>query len=412
MLGQTITEKILAAKSDRASVQPGEYVVVDVDYAMIHDSTGPLSIQGLAEIGKPVFDPDKVVVVFDHFYPAPNVDAAELHKVSRNFVVENGIKSFRFDGVCHQLLVEDYVSPGDLVVGADSHTCTEGALGAFATGMGSTDLAGVMATGKTWLRVPESIQMEIRGATAPGVFAKDIILEIARRIRADGALYNAIEFTGDYVRDATVPQRLTLCNMAVELGAKNGIIEADRKVTEYIGRGGDVYRSDPDAQYLEKYTVDVSEVEPMVSCPSLVDNVSPVGDLVGTPIDQALIGTCTNGRLEDIIEVARIVKGKRVPDSVRLLVVPASRKIYDEAFNGGYLHTIADSGGVVSAPGCGPCIGRHAGVLGIDEVCISTQNRNFTGRMGHPSSKIYLASPATAAASALAGEITDPRRYL
>lgn len=411
-MSHTITEKILAAKSYNDEVYPGDYIVADVDYVMIHDSTGPLAIKGVEEIGRPLFDPSRIIVVFDHFYPSPSVNAANIHKVSRDFVLKNRIQNFRCDGICHQLLVEDYVSPGDLIVGADSHTCTQGALGAFSTGMGSTDIAGVMSTGKSWFRVPESIRMSISGQTKTGVYAKDVILEIARRVRADGALYKAIEFTGDYIRNATVPERLTLCNMAVEVGAKNGIIEADNKTMKYIGRKGMTYSSDPDAQYDQELSLDVSELEPMISCPPVVDNVSQISDVEGLEIDQAYVGTCTNGRYEDLYEVARILKGKKVPQKVRLFVVPASTKIYREALSSGVLETILDAGGIVNSPNCGPCIGRHGGVLGEDEVCISTQNRNFTGRMGHPSSKIYLASPATVAASALEGKIADPRKYL
>jgi 3-isopropylmalate dehydratase large subunit len=411
-MGHTITEKILAHASQSSEVYPGDYVVVDVDYVMLHDSTGPLAIKGFREIKEKVFNPKKVIVVFDHFYPPPSIDAAHLHKFSRDFVFEQEITNFRCDGVCHQLLVENYVKPGDIIVGSDSHTCTMGALGAFSTGMGSTDISGVLASGKTWLRVPESLKISITGAPASGVYAKDVILKVASTIRADGALYKAIEFSGNYVENATVSQRLTLSNMAVEVGAKNGIIEADNKTLKYIERKGILFSSDSDAKYDETHEFEIDTLEPMIACPPVVDNVKKVSDIEGTWIDQALIGTCTNGRLEDIAVAAGILKGQRVAKHVRLIVIPASVKILREAQKYGYLDIILNSGGLIMNPSCGPCVGRHAGVLGEDEVCISTQNRNFTGRMGHPKSLIYLASPATVAASAIQGEIVNPEKYL
>ncbi len=411
-MGSTITEKLLANASQIEEVSASEYVVADVDYVMAHDSTGPLAMYGVAEIGKGVFDPEKVVIVFDHFFPPPSVDAATLQRVSREFVKDQGIPNFRIDGVCHQLLIEDYVSPGNIVVGADSHTCTQGALGAFSTGLGSTDVGGVMATGKCWFRVPESMRIDITGSPGEGVYAKDVILSLIGEIGADGALYRALEFSGDYVRDASVPSRITLTNMAVEMGAKNGVIEADEKTVRYLGRSGGVFRSDADAEYVDEMTFDVDSLEPQVACPSLVDNVEPVTSVEGTEIDQAYVGTCTNGRLEDLRVAADVLRGKRVPPEVRLIVIPASTRIYLKAFNRGYIQAIIRAGGVVSNPGCGPCIGRHGGILAAGETCITTQNRNFTGRMGHPDAHIYLASPATVAASALAGKIADPRGIL
>ncbi len=411
-MGSTITEKLLANAAHLAEASPGEYLVADVDYVMAHDSTGPLAFQGVAEIGKGVFDKDRVIIVFDHFYPAPSVDAARLHQVSRRFVKSESISNFRRDGVCHQLLIEDYVSPGDVIVGADSHTCTQGALGAFSTGLGSTDAAGAMATGKCWFRVPESIKIEISGSPEKGVYAKDMILNIIGEVGSDGALYKAVEFGGDYVREASVPSRITLCNMAVEMGAKNGVIEADEKTVRYLGREGKTFRSDRDAIYAAEMEFEIDKIEPQVACPSEVDNVVPVTQVDSVAIDQAYIGTCTNGRLEDLRVAADILRGNRVHPDVRLVVIPATTRIYLKAFNRGHIQTILRAGGVVPNPGCGPCIGRWGGVLADDETCITTQNRNFTGRMGHPSSKIYLASPATVAASALAGEIVDPRGVL
>jgi 3-isopropylmalate/(R)-2-methylmalate dehydratase large subunit len=411
-MGKTMTEKLLANASNLKDAVAGEYVVADVDYVMAHDSTGPLAIQGVAEIGKGVFNTERVIIVFDHFFPAPSTDAASLHQVSREFVKSEMISNFRRDGVCHQLLIEDYVSPGDIIVGADSHTCTQGALGAFSTGLGSTDAAGVMATGKCWFRVPESINIEIMGSPGKGVYAKDVILNIIGEVGSDGALYKAVEFEGDYIKEVSISSRITLCNMVVEMGAKNGVVEADEKTLRYLGREGKIFSSDPDALYADKMEFDINRLEPQVACPSEVDNVVSVTGVDGVEIDQAYIGTCTNGRLEDIKVAANILKGNQVSSDVRLVVAPASTRIYLKAFNKGYIQTILKAGGVVLNPGCGPCIGRCGGVLAKGETCITTQNRNFTGRMGHPSSEIYLASPATVAASALAGKIVDPRGVL
>lgn len=410
-MGLTLTEKLLAQASNQDSVSPYDFVIANVNYVMAHDSTGPLAMEGVSKIGKGVFDPNKVVIVFDHFYPAPSVDAAKLHVVSRRFVHSHDLPNFLTDGVCHQLLVERFVNPGDVVVGADSHTCTLGAVGAFATGLGSTDVAGTMATGKCWFMVPESIKIVISGSTGAGVFAKDVTLHIIGTLSADGALYKAVEFTGDYVKKASVSSRLTLCNMAVEMGAKNGVIEADEKTQAYLGRRGRNFRSDNEAEYSDIFMFEVDGLEPMVACPSMVDNVKPVTSVEGEKIDQAYIGTCTNGRLEDLEVAARILKNRRIPREFRLFIAPASSKIYLEAFNRGFIDIFIKSGAIISNPGCGPCIGRHGGVLAPGEACITTQNRNFCGRMGHPDAAIYLASPATVSASALSGEITDPRGF-
>jgi homoaconitate hydratase family protein len=410
--GLTITEKLLANSSHKSEVTPGDIVIADVDFVMAHDSTAPLAIEELYNIKRKVFNPNRIIIVFDHFFPPPNIDAANLHRKVRNFVKEQRIPNVFTNGVCHQILVEKFVSPGDIVVGADSHTCTEGALGAFSTGLGSTDIAGAMASGKCWFRVPESLKFNLNGSPRKGVYAKDVILYIIGQMGADGALYKAAEFTGDYVKNASVSSRLTLCNMAVEMGTKNGIIEADEKTMSFLGRKGKIFKSDNDAVYEDEYELEIEKIEPQVACPPTVDNVKAVTDVEGEKIDQAFIGTCTNGRLEDIEIAARILKGKKIHENVRLLVIPASTEIYIQAFNMGYLQEIIKSGGVICNPGCGPCVGRHEGVLAEGEVCISTQNRNFSGRMGHPKAKIYLASPATVAASALSGEITDPREHL
>ena len=409
----TLTEKILADASHKKQVNAGEYVVADVSYTMAHDSTAPLAIESFSKIANKVFDKDRVIIVFDHFFPAPTVAGATLHQKSRKFVKEQNISGFFNNGVCHQLLVEKFVSPGDVIVGADSHTCTEGALGAFSTGLGSTDIGGVMATGKCWFRVPESLKFNLSGNTKKGVFAKDVILSIVGDVGADGALYNACEFTGDYVQDSTVASRLTLCNMVIEMGGKNGIIEADKKTLDFLGgRSGKIFKSDKDAAYKDEYNIEVKDIEPQIALPPVVDNVKSVSIVEGKPIDQAFLGTCTNGRLEDIEIAVKILKGKKVAKNVRLIVTPASQEIYFAALAKGYLQELVKAGAAVCNPTCGPCIGRHGGVLAEGEVCLSSQNRNFSGRMGAPSAEIFLASPATVAASSLAGKIVDPRDYL
>jgi len=409
----TITEKILANASHKNEVVPGDFVVADVSYAMAHDSTAPLAIEGFSKITDKVFDKDRVIIVFDHFFPAPTVAGATLHQKSRKFVMEQNISGFFTNGVCHQLLVEKFVSPGDVLVGADSHTCTEGALGAFTTGLGSTDIGGVMATGKCWFKVPESLKFNLTGSTQKGVYAKDVILSIVGDVGAAGALYNACEFTGDYVKNASVSSRLTLCNMAIEMGGKNGIIEADQKTLDFLGgRTGKIFKSDKDAVYADEFEIDVKDIEPQVAIPPVVDNVKPVSAAEGKVIDQAFLGTCTNGRLEDIEVATKILKGKKIARNVRLIVTPASQDIYFAALKNGYLQELTRAGAAVCNPTCGPCVGRHGSVLAEGEVCISTQNRNFTGRMGHPEAEIVLASPATVAASALAGKIVDPRDYV
>jgi homoaconitate hydratase family protein len=411
-LASTITEKILAKASNKKEVVPGDFIIADVNYVMAHDSTAPLAIDSFSKIKDKVFDKDRVIIVFDHFFPAPTVAGANLHQKSRNFVMEQNLSGFFTNGVCHQLLVEKFVSPGNVLVGADSHTCTEGALGAFTTGLGSTDIGGVMATGKCWFKVPESLKFNLTGSTKMGVYAKDVILSIVGNIGAAGALYNACEFTGDYVKNTSISSRLTLCNMVIEMGGKNGIIEADKKTLNFLGRSGKLFRSDNDATYTDEYEIEVKDIEPQVSLPPVVDNVEPVSTVEGKHIDQAFLGTCTNGRLEDIEIATKILKGKKIAQNVRLIVTPASQDIYFAALKKGYLQDLTKAGAAVCSPTCGPCIGRHGGVLAEGEVCISSQNRNFTGRMGDPKAEIVLASPATVAASALAGRIVDPRDYL
>jgi 3-isopropylmalate/(R)-2-methylmalate dehydratase large subunit len=412
-MGSTLTEKILANASHKKEVIPGDFVVADVNYVMAHDSTAPLAIEAFHNITDKVFDPNKVIIVFDHFFPPPTVAGATLHQKTRKFVMEQKISGFFANGVCHQILVEKFVSPGDVVVGADSHTCTEGALGAFTTGLGSTDIGGAMATGKCWFKVPESLKFNLNGSLRKGIYAKDVILGVVGDVGAAGALYKACEFMGDYVKNASISSRLVLCNMAIEMGGKNGIIEADLKTLEFLGgRKGKIFRSDKDAVYEDEYEIDVSKIEPQVALPPAVDNVKPVSAVEGRKIDQAFLGTCTNGRLEDIEVATKILKGKKIAKNVRLIVSPASQDIYLEAYEKGYLQDLVQAGGTICNPSCGPCIGRHEGVLCKGETCLSSQNRNFSGRMGSPEANIILASPATVAASALAGKIVDPRDYM
>lgn len=421
MCGMTITEKILARAAGLDHVKPGEIINAKVDMAMANDITAPLAIKMFKRIGlKRVWDRDRIVLVLDHQIPADSVKSAELHKIVREFVREQGIEHL-YDigdgGICHQVMVErGYVRPGDLIVGADSHTCTYGALGAFATGIGSTEMAAVFATGEIWLRVPETIRINVTGRFQEFVTPKDLILYIIGNIGADGAIYKAIEFTGPTIREMSISGRLTLCNMVVEMGAKNGVIEPDEKTLEYVKSRTDkpfkVFRSDPDARYERTMEFNVDSLEPVVACPHSVDNVKPVRDVEGIEIDQAFLGSCTNGRLEDLELAARILKGRRVKKGVRMIVTPASTQVYLEALERGLIEIFIKAGACVSNPTCGACFGGHMGLLAPGETCISSSNRNFVGRMGSPEAMIYLASPATVAASAVEGKITDPRRFL
>ncbi|MCS7095499.1 MAG: homoaconitase large subunit [Candidatus Bathyarchaeota archaeon] len=409
-----ITEKILAKASNQKTVSPKEIVEANVDAVMVNDLTGPLAVDSFRKIGaKKVWDPSKIAIVLDHLAPASSEKAAELHKILRKFAEEQGIPGLYDvgEGVCHQVMVEKgYVKPGALIVGADSHTCTYGAFGAFSTGIGSTEAAAVFATGKIWLRVPETIRIDVVGLFHSYVTPKDLILHIIGHIGADGAIYKSIEFTGSAVRRMSVEGRMTLCNMVVEMGAKNGIIEPDETAIKYLRlESAEMVKSDPDAHYEKVLEIDVSSLEPQVACPHSVDNVKPVSDVSDVEIDQAFIGSCTNGRIEDLRLAAQILRGKNVKKGVRLLIIPASRMVYLQALREGLIETLMEAGAVVCNPTCGPCLGGHLGLLAEDEVCISSSNRNFIGRMGSVKAKIYLASPATVAASAVTGKITDPR---
>jgi 3-isopropylmalate/(R)-2-methylmalate dehydratase large subunit len=411
-----ITEKILAKASAKTSVLPGDIVDTNVDMVMVHDLTGPLAVEAFRRIGiAHVWDNKKIVIILDHQVPAESVKAAELHKMLRAFAKEQSIRFYDVGrgGICHQVMPEKgHVLPGSVIVGADSHTCTYGALGAFATGIGSTEAAAVFATGKIWLKVPETIRINVEGEFKPFVTPKDLILSIIGRIGADGATYKATEFTGSTIRTMSIAGRMTLCNMTVEMGAKNGIIEPDETTRKFLqGRTNkhyEVFRSDPDADYGQVVEFDVSELEPLVACPSSVDNVKPVSE-VDAPIEQAFIGSCTNGRIEDLRVAAQLMKGNTVKDGVRTLVIPASQEVYRQAVEEGLVEIFTDAGALVCGSACGPCLGGHIGLLAVGETCVSTSNRNFIGRMGSTQASVYLASPATVAASALTGRITDPR---
>jgi 3-isopropylmalate/(R)-2-methylmalate dehydratase large subunit len=416
-----IIEKILANASGKQEVSPGEIVEANIDVAMTHDLTGPLAIKSFREIGaEKVWDNQKIVVILDHLVPASSIISAELHRTVRNFVVEQNIQNF-YDvgrgGVCHQVMPEKgHVRPGNVIVGSDSHTCTYGAFGAFATGIGSTEMAAVFATGKLWFRVPEVIKVNATGEFQNLVTAKDLTLNIIGKIGADGAIYKGLEFGGPTIRKLSIDGRMVLANMAVEMGAKAGIIEPDQKTLDYVKTRTDKpvnpIKSDPDATYERVVDIDITDLEPQIAVPHSVDNVKPVSAIEDLEINQGFIGSCTNGRLEDLKSAAQIIKGKKIAKGVRLIVIPASQEIYLNAINEGLIKTFMDAGATIGNPNCGPCLGGHMGILAKGEVCISTSNRNFIGRMGSPKSFVYLASPATIAASAIAGKITDPRKIM
>jgi 3-isopropylmalate/(R)-2-methylmalate dehydratase large subunit len=415
-MSMTMAEKILAKSSHNESVNAGDIVMANIDVAMTHDLTGPLSVEAFEKIGvSEVWDKEKIVVIFDHQVPADSLDAAQNHIFMRKFVKDQKISNFYDvrEGVCHQVLPEKgYVVPGEVIVGTDSHTCTHGALGAFSTGIGSTDMAMVFATGKLWFKVPETIKFNIEGALPNEVYSKDVILNIIGQIGADGATYKACEFGGETVANMSVSDRMVLSNMAIEMGGKTGLIEPDQKTINYVNtrssKSYEVIKGDKDA-LLETVDIDVSDLEPQIACPHNVDNVKSISDIAGTPIDQVFLGSCTNGRIEDLRAAARILKGKNISDSIRMLVIPASREVYTKALNEGLMNIFVDAGALVCNPCCGPCLGGHTGLIGPGEVSLSTSNRNFKGRQGSAEGEVYLSSAAVAAASALTGKIEDPR---
>lgn len=411
----TLAEKILARRSGRNVVTPGEIVMTEVDVAMSHENADVV-LKSFREIRvRRVWDPDRIVIIFDHRIPADSEKSAATHKRLRAFVREQKITHFydMREGICHQVLAErGFDHPGEILVGTDSHTTTHGAFGTFATGIGGTEMAGVWATGELWLKVPESIRITISGSFRSMVSAKDAILALIGQIGSDGADYKAVEFHGPATREMSMASRMVLCNLAMEMGAKVAFVIPDEKtiayVKERIPQEFEVVRPDEDAHYAQEISFDVSDLKSQIACPHTVDNVRTVRELSGLRIDQALIGSCCNGRLEDLAIAAQILEHKTVHPDVRLLVIPASRAIYLEALRRGFLEIFVHAGGLILNPGCGPCLGAHQGLLTAGEVCISTTNRNFKGRMGSPDAAIYLASPATVAFSALKGEITEP----
>ena len=416
-----ITEKILAKASGKATVHPGEIVDANVDVIMVHDLTGPLAVEAFKKIGvSKVWDNKKVVIILDHQIPAESVKMAELHKMLRKFAQEQAIRIYDVGegGICHQVMPEKgYVTPGALIVGADSHTCTYGAFGAFATGIGSTEAAAVFATGKIWLKVPETIKFNVEGKFQKYITPKDLILHIIGKVGVDGAIYKSTEFTGPTMQAMSIAGRMTVCNMAVEMGAKNGIVEPDEITLKFLEsrvptakEAVKTWESDADARYEKTIKIDVSDLEPQVALPSSVDNVKSISKVEDVTVDQAFIGSCTNGRIEDLRIAAQILKGKKVKKGVRALVIPASQEVYAQAIKEGLVEVFTESGALVCGATCGPCLGGHIGLLASGETCVSTSNRNFIGRMGSPQANVYLASPAVVAASALTGKLTDPRK--
>jgi 3-isopropylmalate/(R)-2-methylmalate dehydratase large subunit len=417
-MGKTLAEKILGLKS-HSEAEAGDIVIADVDLAFVQDTTGPLTIRQFKEGDFQVLaKPQQTVIFLDHAAPSPSGQLSNDHILLRRFAKETGCCICDVgEGICHQLVAEQFANPGDVILGSDSHTVTAGALGAFATGMGSSDVAVALALGKTWFRVPESFLINLNGNFPRGVYAKDLILYLIGQIGADGANYKALEFGGEAMAQVTMSQRLTIANMAVEAGAKVGLFPSDKITQDFlIERGrGDGYKPlypDAEANYERVISVNLSQLDPMLSLPHAVDNVLPVSKVKGVKIQQAFIGTCTNGRLEDLAVAAEILQGKKRHPYTRLLIAPASRRVLIQAIQKGYVQSLIEAGATILPPGCAACLGLHQGVLGDGEVCLSTANRNFKGRMGNPEAVIYLASPAATAASAIRGEITDPRELV
>ncbi len=411
----TISQKILAAKSGKKAVEPGEIVEAEVDYVMVNDVTGLPAFEVFEQFkAEPLRE--KIVLIPDHYVPNKDVASANQAKAMRDFAKKYRIKNYYevgCGGVCHQLMVEEgYAAPGRLIVGADSHTCTYGALGAFATGIGSTEAAAVFATGKLWFKVPESQKYTVKGKLGRYVMGKDIILHIIGDVGVDGALYKSMEFCGDTIENLEISDRLTISNMAIEAGGKTGIIPADKKTDEYLkGRVRGAYKavySDKDAEYANEYFYAAEDIPPTVAQPSLPSNTKPASELSNVEIDQAYLGSCTNGRIEDLRIAAQLMKGKKVKEGTRMIVVPATKRVFEQAMQEGLIKIFMDAKAYVSGPTCGACLGGYMGILAKDETAVSSTNRNFIGRMGHKDSKVYLASPAVVAASALTGRITDP----
>ena len=420
-MGKTMSEKILALGAGVPETQAGDILWVNIDKAMLDDILGPRVeiADRMKEIKDEIWDPSKVVVISDHYTPPASINQAEIVKFTRDWSKKYGVDNYyEFVGPCHQIMVEKgHVLPGAVVLGTDSHTCMGGAMGAFATGVGSTEMLGVLITGKTWLRVPETIRVIWNGSLKPGVMAKDISLKTIGSIGHAGATYKTVEYQGNTISELSMDERLAITNMAVEMGAKAGLMKPDEKVAEYLAQHGvtapyTMLESDPDAVYCQTLQFDAANLSPMVSCPHEVDNVAEIEQLADVKIDQAYIGSCTGGRYNDLAAAAQILKGHKVKAGTRLLVSPASQDIWMQASRDGILATLAEAGAVVMAPTCGVCVGLHSGLLADGEVCISSTNRNFIGRMGSKKAQIYLSSPMAVAASAIAGKIADPRKYL
>lgn len=420
-MGKTMSEKILALGAGVPETQAGDILWVNIDKAMLDDILGPRVeiADHMKEIKDEIWDPSKVVVISDHYTPPASINQAEIVKFTRDWSKKYGVDNYyEFVGPCHQIMVEKgHVLPGAVVLGTDSHTCMGGAMGAFATGVGSTEMLGVLITGKTWLRVPETIRVIWNGSLKPGVMAKDISLKTIGAIGHAGATYKTVEYQGNTISELSMDERLAITNMAVEMGAKAGLMKPDEKVAEYLAQHGvtapyTMLESDPDAVYCQTLQFDAANLSPMVSCPHEVDNVAEIEQLADVKIDQAYIGSCTGGRYNDLAAAAQILKGHKVKAGTRLLVSPASQDIWMQASRDGILATLAEAGAVVMAPTCGVCVGLHSGLLADGEVCISSTNRNFIGRMGSKKAQIYLSSPMAVAASAIAGKIADPRKYL
>lgn len=420
-MAMTMTQKILADHVGLEEVVPGQFIEANLDMVLANDITGPVAIKEFNKMGaKKVFNKDKIALVPDHFTPNKDIKSAEQSKILREFAYSQEITNY-FEvgemGIEHALLPEKgIVVAGDVIIGADSHTCTYGALGAFSTGVGSTDMAGGMATGKAWFKVPPAIQFELVGKPSKWVSGKDVILHIIGMIGVDGALYKSMEFTGEGIKHLSMDDRFTISNMAIEAGAKNGIFPVDEKTIEYMKehstREYKVYQADEDAVYDKKYVIDLSTIRPTVSFPHLPENTKTIDEVGDIKIDQVVIGSCTNGRIEDLRAAAKVFEGNKVKKGVRAIIIPATQKIYLQAVEEGLVKTFIEAGAIVSTPTCGPCLGGHMGILAEGERCVSTTNRNFVGRMGHTKSEVYLASPAVAAASAIAGKIYNPENIV
>jgi 3-isopropylmalate/(R)-2-methylmalate dehydratase large subunit len=413
----TIIEEILSRKLGRP-VKAGEIVLAEVDYMMSHDNTTPLAIKAWKDIGKPIKDKDRIVIHFDHAYPAPNLLAAEAQKKIVDFMKEQGIKNFYHQGICHQVMTEEgFVTPGKIIIGGDSHSNTYGAFGAFGVGFGSTEIGCAWVTGKTWFRVPETIHIILKGKNAKGAYAKDVMIYIAGLLGMDGATYKSVEFSGEYIERLPMHERIIFPNMTTEIGAKCGFIAVDDTTIDFLktqtNAKGPFEKIVPvHPKYEKTIEIDVDEIAPYVACHPDVDHAKPLQEVEGLPIDEVFLGTCTNGRYEDIEIFANILRGKKVSRFTRTLVNPASKNILQKAIDNGLIKVLQDAGVTIGVVGCGACIGRHAGILGPGERAFTTMNRNFVGRMGSPQSEIYLGSPAAAAATAIEGKIADPRRYI